>query len=73
MNVSRTELYFVKPTSGHSYLLECSLNGREWTRCGGHQDIQMRSPHVDKVGESARYLRVSNILGAQGLWEFRVY
>ncbi len=71
--VRRTELYFVKPTTGHAYRLESSVDGKTWEPCGGHEDLQIRSPHTDlKIGR-ARYLKLTILRGTPGLWEFRVY
>jgi hypothetical protein len=72
-DVGRTELYFVKPTMGHAYRLEASLDGKTWKPCGGHPDLQVKSPHKDTRIGSARYLRVSFLEGTPGLWDFRVY
>ena len=71
--VQRTELYFVKPTAGHAYRLEASVDGRTWKPCGGHTDLQIRSPHTDQKIGRARYLRLTVLQGTPGLWEFRVY
>ena len=71
--VARTELYFVKPTVGHAYRLESSTDGKKWKVIGGHDDIQIRSPHIDEKIGRARYLRVTILKGTPGLWEFRAY
>ncbi len=71
--LSRTEIYFVTPTKGHAYLLETSLDGQNWKRAGGHEDVRIQSPHVDKQLGEVRYLRVQIRRGAPGIWEFRVY
>lgn len=71
--VNRTELYFVQPTLGHAYQLEASLDGKTWRPCGGHEDVQIRSPHKDSAVGTARHLRVTILKGTPGLWEFRVY
>jgi hypothetical protein len=68
-----TEAYFVKPAAGHAYTLESSLNGQTWSPYGGHADVILRSPHVDKKAVRARYLRLTILKGEPGLWEFRVY
>ncbi len=72
-DIERTELYFVKPTVGHAYRLESSVDGRNWKPCGGHADIQVRSPHTDSRIGHARYLKLTLLQGTPGLWEFRVY
>lgn len=71
--IGRTELYFVKPTVGHAYRLESSVDGKTWMPCGGNDDIQIRSPHVGLNIGSARYLKLTVLQGTPGLWEFRVY
>ncbi|HKZ67178.1 MAG TPA: family 43 glycosylhydrolase [Chitinophagaceae bacterium] len=71
--IKKTELYFSKPTAGHSYLLEYSSNGREWKKYGGSEEVKIVSPHVDKLAISARFLRVTILTGDAGLWEFKVY
>jgi len=68
-----TEAYFVKPAAGHAYKLESSLDGQSWTPYGGHEDVILRSPHVDLKPARARYLRLTILKGEPGLWEFRVY
>jgi hypothetical protein len=71
--IKRTELYFDTPTKGHAYVMESSLDGKDWKRAGGHDDIRIQSPHTDRQIGSARYLRVQILRGSPGLWEFRVY
>jgi len=68
-----TETYFVKPAAGHAYKLEASLDGRTWNPYGGHEQLALRSPHVDQKPVRARYLRLTILEGTPGLWEFRVY
>ena len=70
--ISRSEIAFVRPTAGHAYVLEGSQDGKKWKRCGGHADLQIRSPHTDKINKSYRYLRVTITKGVQGVWEWRV-
>jgi len=72
-DIKRTELYFVKPTTGHAYRLECSLDGESWRPYGGHDDPKVQSPHTDVHPARARYLKLSILNGTPGLWEFRVY
>ena len=68
-----TEAYFVKPAAGHAYKLESSLDGKTWFPYGGHADVVLRSPHVDKKSAHVRYLRLTILAGEPGLWEFHVY
>jgi beta-xylosidase len=73
VDISQSEVYFVRPTAGHAYMLEGSDDKIHWTRCGGHDDVRMMSPHVDIVGKSFRYLRVSIKEGVKGIWEWHVF
>ena len=68
-----TEAYFVKPADGHAYTLETSLDGVTWRPYGGHDARIRRSPHRDAGAVPARYLKLTILEGAPGLWEFRVY
>lgn len=70
--VYESELYFVRPTAGHAYLLEGSADGVRWERCGGHSDVQKLSPHKDLIQKAYRYLRVSITDGVKGVWEWRI-
>ena len=71
--IERTEAYFVKPTAGHAYELEVSTDGATWRSYGGHDDVILRSPHVDRKTTVVRYIRLTIHKGAAGLWEFRIY
>lgn len=71
--VGSSEVAFVRPTAGHAYLLEGSLDGVNWSRVGGHEDMQMRSPHVDVLNASFRYLRITITLGIKGIYEWKLY
>lgn len=68
--VKRSEIYFVRPTAGHAYQLEYSVDGTNWKRCGGHEDLRMESPHTDNLKIKARYLRVTITRGVKGVWEW---
>ena len=70
--VTRSEIAFVRPTAGHAYILEGSNDGNKWKRCGGHVDVQLRSPHTDTINKAFRYLRVTITKGVPGVWEWRI-
>jgi hypothetical protein len=72
-DIHRTEAYFVKPAAGHAYHLEWSLDGSNWQSYGGHDEVELRSPHRDEKSIRARYLKLTILKGEPGLWEFRVY
>lgn len=71
--VRRSEVYFVRPTAGHAYLLEGSSDGKVWEACGGHEDIRIQSPHTDAPGKKYRYLRIKISEGVKGIWEWNIY
>jgi hypothetical protein len=71
--VKRSELYFVRPTAGHAYVLEYSTNGNTWKPCGGHPELVTQSPHTDNLNIKARYLRVKILTGVNGIWELHIY
>lgn len=70
--IKQTDLYFDIPTAGHAYRLEYSEDGTTWFRCGGHADLRIQSPHTDKPGVKARFLKVSILKGSPGIWEMCV-
>ena len=72
VHIGLSELCFVRPTAGHAYVLEGSVDGKTCRPCGGHSDIQKRSPHVDRINRSFRFLRVHITDGIHGVWEWRV-
>lgn len=71
--LTRSEAYFVKPTAGHAYRLEYSVDGKNWETAGGHDDVKIRSPHVDQLDKKARYLRLTVLQGTAGVWEWKIY
>lgn len=71
--IGSSELAFVRPTAGHAYVLEASLDGLRWQTIGGHPDVRKQSPHVDKIQATYRYLRVTIILGIKGVYEWKLY
>lgn len=72
VNIGQSELFFVRPTAGHAYILEGSQDGITWEKCGGHADTQVLSPHVDHPQHAFRFLRVKITDGIKGIWEWRI-
>lgn len=56
--VRRSEIYFVRPTAGHAYVIEASIDGKVWQEFAVHQDRKMCSPHTDVLNKRFRYLRI---------------
>jgi len=72
-NIKRSELYFVRPTAGHAYVLEYSADGKTWKPCGGHQEVVIQSPQTDILNIKVRYLRVRILKGVHGIWEWNIF
>lgn len=72
VNVGGSKIFFVRPTAGHAYELECSLDGETWEPCGGHADVRKMSPHTDLINRPLRYLRVRFKDGIKGVWEWEI-
>jgi beta-xylosidase len=73
LRVEECKIAFVHPTEGHAWRLESSLDGKNWTPCAVQQSVKACSPHIAKVGESVRYLRLTIESGAKGVWRFDIY
>ncbi len=73
MPIKRSEIAFVRPTQGHAYLLEGSINGTDWERCGGNNENLCVSPNTDLINRTFRYLKVTITSGVTGIWEWHVY
>lgn len=71
--IKRGDLYFVRPTAGHAYVLESSTDGIHWSLCGGHHDVKIQSPHTDTINIKARFLRTKITTGIKGIWEWNIY
>jgi hypothetical protein len=64
---------FTFPSYGHAWVLEKSVNGKDWEVCGKEEKIKECSPHIVKLSGKARYLRVTILKGSGGIWEMKVY
>lgn len=71
--IHESRIAFVRPTAGHAYRLEGSIDGQTWQPCGGHDDIQKRSPHTDIINKEFRYLRLTITEGVKGVWEWEIH
>lgn len=72
-NISECQFYFTRPTEGHTWRLEKSMDGKHWQTCAEQGKVQVRSPHIaDGIGK-ARYLRLHIRRGDAGLWEWKIY
>lgn len=72
-NVGECQFYFTKPTEGHTWRLEKSVDGKHWQVCAEEKKLQARSPHVAKGIGEARYLRLHILRGDAGMWEWKIY
>jgi hypothetical protein len=71
--VTSCEMAFTFPSYGHAWVLEKSVNGKDWEVCGKEEKIKECSPHIVKLSGKARYLRVTILKGSGGIWEMKVY
>lgn len=71
--IRQSEVFFVRPTAGHAYRLEGSVDGEHWQVCGGHDDLRVCSPHTDAVNQKFRFLRIRFTEGIRGVWEWNIY
>lgn len=71
--IKKSVIYFVRPTAGHAYQLEYSVDGKQWKKAGGHADLKIQSPHEDLLQIKARYLRVKISKGLAGIWEWEIF
>ncbi len=71
--IKKSAIYFVRPTAGHAYQLEYSVDGKQWKMAGGHADLKIQSPHEDHLKIKARYLRVKISKGLAGIWEWEIF
>jgi hypothetical protein len=73
MKLDRCEIFFAHPTLGHAFIIDKSLDGKNWQTVTEDKERTIRSPHIaSKIGK-ARYLRVRILDGTPGIWEVKVY
>ncbi|TWT85156.1 Arabinoxylan arabinofuranohydrolase precursor [Planctomycetes bacterium CA13] len=72
-NIVRTELSLYRPTLGHAYEIESSLDGQRWTSAIKCEQPRVQSPQVDEKEFEAQYLRLKIADGHPGVWGIKVY
>lgn len=72
-DVDECHFCFTRPTEGHTWRLEKSIDGKHWQVCAEQSKLQARSPHVARGIGKARYLRLYIRRGDVGLWEWKIY
>jgi hypothetical protein len=71
--VENLEFFFVKSTLGHSFKIEKSEDGHIWKIVNIPVSQIIHSPEViNKIGKT-RFLKLTILSGALGLWEVKVY
>lgn len=71
--VKSLELFFLKSTLGHTFKIEKSDDGQEWKTVDTTVSEIIQSPQViNKIGKT-RFLKVTVLSGAPGLWEAKIY
>ncbi|MFV8325315.1 family 43 glycosylhydrolase [Flavobacterium sp. ZS1P14] len=71
--VKSLELFFLKSTLGHSFKIEKSDDGQEWKTVNIPVSQLIRSPEVINKIRKTRFLKLTILSGAPGLWEVKVY
>ena len=71
--VGECQFYFTRPTEGHTWRLEKSIDGKHWQMCAEQGKVQVCSPHIAKEIGETRYLRLHIRRGDAGLWEWKIY
>jgi beta-xylosidase len=71
--VKSCDLFFVESSLGHTWKLEKSKDGQKWETVKTQATPVIMSPEsISKIGQ-ARYLKLTILSGAPGLWEMKVY
>ena len=73
VDIERSALYFVRPTSEHRYRIETSLDGKNWKVLESPDNGKIKAPAVDWIDGSVRFLKVTFLKGEPGLWEWKIY
>lgn len=76
VTITRSDLFFVRPTAGTTWKMEASDDGISWKEVGGNTDPKvLRSPHTVNFATplTTRYLRVTILSGQKGIWEWKLY
>ncbi|MBW4891603.1 family 43 glycosylhydrolase [Mucilaginibacter sp. HMF5004] len=72
-NIKSVDLFFVESTLGHTWKLEASKDGKTWQTVKTQSAPVLMSPEsAGKIGQ-ARYLKLTILSGAPGLWEIKIY
>ncbi|MBO5024788.1 MAG: family 43 glycosylhydrolase [Bacteroidaceae bacterium] len=73
VNIERSAIYFVRPTSIHNYRFETSLDGVNWKILQSPDNGKIKAPANNLINDCVRFLRVTIINGEPGIWEWKVY
>ena len=71
--IKSLELFFVKSTLGHSFKIEKSGDGQAWEAVNIPASQEIRSPEVIHEIGKTRFIKLTILSGAPGLWEAKVY
>lgn len=71
--VNSLELFFVKSTLGHNFKIEKSEDGQAWKAVNISASKVIRCPEVISMIGKTRFIKVTILSGAPGLWELKVY
>lgn len=71
--IERCEIFFAHPTLGHAFIVEKSLDGKNWQTALEEKERAIRSPHIAKEIGETRFLRVRIQEGTPAIWEVKLY
>ncbi len=71
--LGRCEIFFAHPTLGHAFVVEKSVDGKNWQTVLEERTRAIRSPHVASQIGKARFLRIRINEGTPAIWEVKVY
>ncbi len=71
--VAECDFFFTRPTEGHAWRLDKSLDGKHWQTCFEQKKAELCSPDVAQGVGKARYLRLHIRRGNPGMWEWKIY
>jgi len=71
--LNHCEIFFVHPTLGHAFVVEKSIDGKNWQIVAEEKIRAFRSPHEAGMIGKCRFLRVHILEGTPGIWEMKFY
>lgn len=73
IQLDRCEIFFAHPTLGHAFIVEKSLDGKNWLIVTEEKARAIRSPHIARQIGETRFLRLKIVEGTAAIWELKLY